>query len=82
MVTYFIRVQKLVPHINGRNTLRIIEGRMLRRIFGHKCYEITGGWKNFITLRIMIYLRYRMLNSREMRWAGHEARLRDVGNTY
>jgi hypothetical protein len=28
--------------------LRVIENRALRRIFGPKCYGITGGWRKLL----------------------------------
>jgi hypothetical protein len=29
----------------GRNRLRVFENRVLRRIFGPKRSEVTGGWR-------------------------------------
>jgi hypothetical protein len=29
-----------------RDCLRVFEGRLLRRIFGPKRDEVTGGWRN------------------------------------
>jgi hypothetical protein len=45
----------------------VFENRVLRRIFGPKRDEVTGGWKNCITRRI--------IKSRRMRWVGHVARM-------
>jgi hypothetical protein len=59
--------------------LRVFENRVLRRIFGPKRDEVTGGWRelhneelhNFYSLRSII----RMIKSRRMRWVGHVARM-------
>jgi hypothetical protein len=60
---------------------RVFENRMLRRIFGPKRDEVTGGWRklhneelhNLYSLPSII----RMIKSRSMRWAGHIARMRE-----
>jgi hypothetical protein len=57
----------------------VFENRVLRRIFGSKKYEVTGGWRklhneelhNFYSSPSII----RMIKSRRMRWAGHVARM-------
>jgi hypothetical protein len=59
---------------------------MLRRIFGPKKDEVTGGWRklyneelhNLYSSRSVI----RMIKSRRMRWAGHLTRLGERGNAY
>jgi PAS domain-containing protein len=51
--------------------LRVFENRVLRRIFGSKRDEMTGGW------RII-----RMIMSRRMRWAWHVAQLGEKRNAY
>jgi hypothetical protein len=59
--------------------LRVFESRVLRRIFGPKRDEVTGGWRklrneklhNFYSSPSII----RMIKSRRMRWAGHVARM-------
>jgi hypothetical protein len=57
----------------------VFENRVLRRIFGPKRDEVTGGWRKmhneelhnlFSSPRI-----FRMTKSRRMRWAGHVARM-------
>jgi hypothetical protein len=63
----------------------VFENRVLRRIFGPKRDEVTGGWRklrneelhNFYSSPSII----RMINSRRMRWAGHVARMRKM-NAY
>jgi hypothetical protein len=36
--------------------LRVFVSRVLRRIFGPKSDEVTGGWKNFITKRFVPFI--------------------------
>jgi hypothetical protein len=39
----------LFPLIKGRaQTVRVFEMKLLRRIFGSKRVEVTGGWRKFI----------------------------------
>jgi hypothetical protein len=55
----------------------VFNNRVLRRIFGLKRDEVTGGWRklpneefhNFYSLPSII----RMMKSQRMRWAGHVA---------
>jgi hypothetical protein len=63
----------------------VFENRVLRRIFGPKRDEVTGGWRklyneelhNFYSSPSII----RMIKSRRrMRWAGHVARRGAKGN--
>jgi hypothetical protein len=57
----------------------VFENRVLRRIFGPKRDEVTGGWRklhnedlhNLYSSPSII----RMTKSRRMRWAGHVARM-------
>jgi hypothetical protein len=57
----------------------MFENRVLRRIFGPKRDEVTGGWiklhneelHNLYSSTSII----RMITSRRMRWAGHVARM-------
>jgi len=59
--------------------LRVFENMVLRRIFGPRKDEVTGGWRRlnneelndlYCTLKIV-----RVIKSRRMRWAGHVARV-------
>jgi hypothetical protein len=59
--------------------LGVLEIRVLRRIFGPKKYEVTGGWRK---LHNEEFHRFyfsssiiRMIKSRRMRWAGHVVRM-------
>jgi hypothetical protein len=59
---------------------------VLRGIFGPKKEEVAGGWRrlqneelhNLYASSIII----RMIQSRRMRWAGHEARMGEMRNAY
>jgi hypothetical protein len=65
--------------LREEHRLKVFENRVLRRIFGSKRDEVTGGWRklyneelhNFYTSPSII----RMIKSRRMRWAGYVARL-------
>jgi hypothetical protein len=54
--------------------MRVFENRVLRRIFGLKRDEVTGGWRrlNNVELRSLYSSPsiIRMIKSRRMRWAG------------
>jgi hypothetical protein len=65
--------------LRGEHRLRVIENRVLRRIFGPKKNESTGEWRKqhneelnvlYSSLNIV-----RVIKSRRMRWAGHVARM-------
>jgi hypothetical protein len=57
----------------------VFENRVLRRIFGPKRAEVTGGWRKLHTEELhSLYFSpslIRMTNSRRMRWTGHVARM-------
>jgi hypothetical protein len=58
--------------------LRVFEKRALRRIFGPKRDEVTGGWRKLHNELRNLYSSpsvIRMLKSRRMRWAGHVAQI-------
>jgi hypothetical protein len=62
----------------------VFENRVLRRIFGPKRDEVTGGWRklhneerhNLYSLPSII----RIIKSRTMKWAGHVARMGEKRN--
>jgi hypothetical protein len=64
--------------------LRVFENRVLRRIFGPKRDEVTGGCRK--QLNDELHNLYsspniiRMIKSRRMRWAGHVAQMRENNN--
>jgi hypothetical protein len=66
--------------------LRVLENRVLWKVFGPKRYEVTGDWRilhneelNDMSTSPNIV---RVIISRRMRWAGHVARLGDGRDAY
>jgi hypothetical protein len=59
---------------------------VLRRIFGPKRDEVTGGWRKLHNEELHnLYSSpsiIRMIKSRRMRWAGHVARMGEKRNVY
>jgi hypothetical protein len=57
--------------------LRVVENRLLRRIFGPKRDEVTGGWRKLHNEELHgLYSSpgiVRVIKARRMRWAGHVA---------
>jgi hypothetical protein len=57
--------------------LRVFENRVLRRIFGPKRDEVTGGWRKLHNEELhSLYSSpsiVRVIKARRMRWAGHVA---------
>jgi hypothetical protein len=72
--------------LREEHRLRVFEDGVLRRIFGPRRDEITGGWRkrhneelhNFYSSPRLI----KLIKSRRMRWAGHVARMRRKMNAY
>jgi hypothetical protein len=66
--------------------LRVFENRVLRRIFGSKRDEVTGGWRKLHNEEL--HNSYsspsivRIIKSRRMRWVGHVARMGEKRNEY
>jgi hypothetical protein len=64
--------------------LRVFENRVLRRIFGSKRDEVTGGWRTLYNEELHnLYSSpsiIRNIKSRRMRWAGHVARMEEKRN--
>jgi hypothetical protein len=66
--------------LREKHRLRVFENRVLRRIFGPKRDEVTGGWRKLHSEEL--YNLYTSPNtimqiaSRRMRLAGHVARMR------
>jgi hypothetical protein len=58
----------------------------LRRTFGLKRDEVTGGWRNLHNEELhnlySLSSIIRMIKSRRMRWAGHVAQMREMRNAY
>ena len=66
--------------------LRVLENRVLRRIFGSKRNEVTGEWRKLHNEELNdLYSSpniVRVIKSRRMRWAGHVARMRKRKGVY
>jgi hypothetical protein len=61
----------------------VFENRVLRRIFGPKRDEVTGGWRKLHNEELHnLYPSPRMIKSRRMSWAGHVARMSETRNAY
>jgi hypothetical protein len=65
-------------NLREEHTLRVVENRVLRRLFGPKRDEVTGGWRKLHNEELHdLYSSpgiIRIIKSRRMRWAGHVAR--------
>jgi hypothetical protein len=66
--------------------LRVFENRVLRRIFGPKRDEVTGKWRRLHNEELNdLYSSPNIIwviKSRNMRWAGHVARIGDRRGAY
>jgi hypothetical protein len=66
--------------------LRVFENRVLRRIFGPKRDEMTGGWRKLHDEELHgLYSSpsiVRVIKARRMRWAGLVARMGEVRGAY
>jgi hypothetical protein len=64
----------------------VFENRVLRRIFGPKRDEVTGGWRKLHNEELHnLYSSpsiIRIMKSRRMRWAGHVARMWEKRNAW
>jgi hypothetical protein len=62
--------------------LRVFENRVLRRIFGPKTDEVTGGWRKLYNEELHGLHSspsiIRVTKARRMRWAGHVACMGEV----
>jgi hypothetical protein len=61
----------------------VFENRVLRRIFGPKRDEVTGGWIRLLSDEIHNLYSTDIVNvtkSTRMRWAGHMARMGGMRN--
>jgi hypothetical protein len=64
----------------------MFENRVLRRIFGPKRDEVTGGWRKLHNEELHIVYSspsiIRMIKSRRMRWARHVTQMGAKRNAY
>jgi hypothetical protein len=72
--------------LREEHRLRVPENRMLRRIFGPKRDEVTGGWRKMHNEEIHnLYSSpsiIRIFKTTRMRWAGHVGRMGEKMNAY
>jgi hypothetical protein len=65
---------------------RVFQKRVLKRIFGRKRDDLTGGWRKLHNKKLynMHFAKsiIKMIKSRRMRWAGHVARMEEKRNAY
>jgi hypothetical protein len=65
--------------LREKHRLRVFQNRVLRRIFGPKRDEVTGGWRKLRNEELHnLYSSpsiIKMIKSRRTRWAGHVARM-------
>jgi hypothetical protein len=64
----------------------VFENKVLRRIFGPRRDEVTGGWRKLHNEELRnLYSSPNiigMIKSRRVRWAGHVARMGETRNAY
>jgi hypothetical protein len=72
--------------LREEHRLRVLENRVLRRIFGPKRDEVTGEWRKFHNEEHHnLYSSpdiIRQAESRRMRWTGHVARMGEERKVY
>jgi hypothetical protein len=72
--------------LREEHRLRVVENRVLRRIFGPKRDEVTGEWRKLHNKELHILYSspdiIRQVKSRRMRWAGHVARMGEERKVY
>jgi hypothetical protein len=74
--------------LREENRLRVFENRVMRRIFGRKKDEVTGGCRKLHNeelhnlYHVLFASIIRMIKSKGMRWAGHVARIGEKRNAY
>jgi hypothetical protein len=72
--------------LREEHRLRVFENSVLRRIFGPKRDEVTGGWRKLHNEKLHNLQPspsiIRMIKSRRMRWAGHVTWMRVKRNAY
>jgi hypothetical protein len=71
--------------LREEHRLRVFEIKVLRRIFGPKRDEVTGGWGKLHEELCDLYSSpsiIGIIKSRMMKWAGHVARMGEKRNAY
>jgi hypothetical protein len=78
--------ETLFVTLREEHRLRVFENRVLRRIFGPKRDEATGGWRKLHNEELHgLYSSpsiVRVVKARRMRWAGYVARMGEVRGAY
>jgi hypothetical protein len=63
--------------LREEHSLRVFENRVLRRIFGAKRDEVTGGWRKLHNEELHGFYSspdiFGQIRGRKMRWVGHVA---------
>jgi hypothetical protein len=76
----------LVSDFKGRTWTKVIENRVLRKIFGPKRDEVMEEWRKMLKEELhdlySLPSIIRIIKSRRMRWAGHVARMEEKRNAY
>jgi hypothetical protein len=72
--------------LKEEHRLRVFVNKVLRRIFGPKRDEVTGGWRKLHNEELRdLYSSpsiIKIIKSKRMRWAGHAARMGEKRNAY
>jgi hypothetical protein len=72
--------------LREEHRLRVLENRILWRIFGTRRDEVTGEWRELHSEELhSLYLSpnvVRQIKSRRMRWSGHVARMGEERDVY
>ena len=72
--------------LREEHRLRVLENKVLRKIFGAKKHEIKGEWRKLHNAELhALYSSpniIKSLKSRRLRWAGHVARMEQSRNAY
>jgi hypothetical protein len=72
--------------LRDEHRLRVFENRVLRKIFGPRRDDATGDWRKLHNEELhKLYSSpniIRMINSRQMRWAGYVTRMGVTRNAY
>jgi hypothetical protein len=72
--------------LREEHRLRVLENRVLRRIFGPKRDEVTGSWRKLRNEELHgLYSSpgfARVIKARRMRWVGHVAHMGEVRGAY
>jgi hypothetical protein len=72
--------------LREEHRLRVFENRVLRRIFGSKRDDVTGGWRKLHNEELHgLYSSpsiVRVIKARRIRWAGKVARMGEVRGAY